>query len=212
MKWENINLHIENIIPGIVTLVLILVLLPKSDFNSVQFSDVSYIMDNSFFSGGVFIATSYLIGIFSATICRLIIDLLSACWPRPILFKKFYPEHFHEKKISEINSLYRGAIKNGLDSETEYKREEIKNRRERGRLLRSGTLPSILILWWVTGNLNIFFKRDLIFFAFIFCVFLYAYIELTIYQEAILGETTLYRCFTRSRRVFYLLQKSRRGL
>ena len=187
MKWEGLNLHIENFIPGIVTLALILSFLPKTILDTAKASAVSGFLGDSFFLGAVFIAASYLVGIFSTAICQCIIDPISGVWPRPFMFRLFCRASFKNKTNSEINQAYRDATQRGLDSVSEYKRTEMKNRRERGRLLRSGILPLVLFLWWVAGDLNILGKIILLFIEIGICTFLYAYAQLSIYQESIVG-------------------------
>lgn len=190
MQWEGLNLHIENLVPGIATLSLTLALLPSPVIESVNQSAVSTLTSNSFIVGGAFISTSYLIGIFSSSICRCIIDPISAAGPRAFMFRKFYPDLFKEKDNSAVNKAYRAATQKGLDSQSEYKRTEMKNRRERGRLLSSGTLPIALFILWATGNYSVWTQISLLFLFIDICIFLYAYAELTIFQESLVGETT----------------------
>lgn len=189
MKWEGLDLHIENLVPGVATFVLLLALLPKTVLDTAGPSAASVLLENNFIAGGVFVATSYLIGIFNVAICRCIIDPISSVWPRPQLFRLFYRGRFKGKTNAEINQAYRDAAQAALVSDSEYKRAEIKNRRERGRLLRSGIFPMALFLWWVAGDLSIWAKIPIQIGGLAIGVFLYAYIELTIYQESSLGQT-----------------------
>ena len=190
MKWENLNLHIENLVPGIVTSILVLMYLPANALSIINHTSVSKILGNSFIAGGLFVAISYLVGIFTVAICRLIIDPISSVCPRPLLFRWFFPEQFKCKSNKEINFAYRETLQKGLDSESEYKRSEMKNRRERGRLLRSSILPMSLFIWIVIGNLNIFIKILVLIITLGISTFLYAYAELAIYQESVVGKTT----------------------
>ncbi len=163
-------------------------LVPKTMFEPGCSSAASLLLTNAFVSGGVFVAASYSIGIFAVAICRCIIDPISSLWPRPQLFRLFYPQRFKSYPNAEINRQYREAVSAAVDSESEYKRAEIKNRRERGRLLRSGILPLALFVWFISGGLSVWLRLCIEFLAFVFCVFLYAYVELTIYQESILTK------------------------
>ena len=188
MKWEGLNLHIENLVPGMATLVLLLALLPKTVLDTASDSAAPALLKNAFVAGGVFVATSYLLGIFIVAICRCVIDPISSAWPRPRLFRLFYQGRFTGKTNAEINQAYRDAIQAALVSESEYKRAEIKNRRERGRLLRSGILPAALFFWWIAGDLTVWAKIPIQIGGLAIGVFLYAYIELTIYQETGVGQ------------------------
>jgi hypothetical protein len=189
MKWEGLNLHIENPVPGVTTLVLLLALLPKAVLDANSPSAASALLGYTFVAGGVFVAASYLVGIFTVAICRCIIDPISAAWPRPFFFRWFYRERFQAKTNAEINQAYRDPTQVALVSDSEYKRSEIKNRRERGRLLRSGMFPMALAVWWVAGDLSVWAKIPIQIGGMAIGVFLYAYVELTIYQESGLAET-----------------------
>jgi hypothetical protein len=174
MKWEGLNLHIENLVPGVATLVLVLALLPKTTLDATGASAASALLGNTFFAGGVFVAASYLVGIFTVAICRCIVEPMSAAWPRPQLFRLFYRDRFEAKTNSEIDQAYRDAAQAALVSDSEYKRTEIKNHRERGRLLRSGVLPMALVVWWAARDMSVWAKIPIEIGALAIGLFLYA--------------------------------------
>jgi hypothetical protein len=188
MKWEGLNLHVENLVPGVITLFLLLSLVPKSVLAPAEDSAASVLLANQFAIGGLFVAASYLIGIFTVAVCRCVIDPISAVLPRPWLFKLFYPK-FRGQSAGEVSRQYHDATQTGLASENEYKRTETKNRRERGRLVRSGILPLALFVWYVSAGLSPWIRVTSEIVASVLGVLLYAYVELTIYQESGLGRT-----------------------
>ena len=71
-----------------------------------------------------------------------------------------------------------------MESGNEYTRSEIKNRRERARLLRSALIPMGLFVWTVSGNVGLAGKIVCEVAVLVLGLFLYAYLELAIYLEA----------------------------
>jgi len=189
MKWEGLNLHIGNLVPGVATLVLLLALLPKTVLDAAGPSAASVLLGNAYVAAALFVAASYLVGIYTVAICRCVVNTISARWVCPQLLRLSYPTKFKGMRSTKISQTYREATQAALLSDSEYKCTEVKNRRERGRLLRSGMLPMALVVWLVAGDLSVCAKIAIEITAMAIGMFLYAYLELTIYQESVLGQT-----------------------
>jgi hypothetical protein len=82
------------------------------------------------------------------------------------------------RKARGINRSYRDAISHALQGGSDEIKAEVLRRRERGRLVRTGLVPAVLSVWtfvpgWTASAA-----------AFLLVLLLYAYLEVTIYQEA----------------------------
>ncbi len=183
MKWEGLNLHIENLVPGVVTLLVLLAMCPQSAIETWSESPAHALTSNAFVGAMVFVATSYLLGIFVVAVCRAVIDELSPRFVRPLVFG-LCNKRFRGKSPTEVRDLYRDSVSNALESDSEYKRTEVKNRRERTRLLRSAILPALLFTWTVSQDSALVFRVLYEILLFGAGLLLYAYSEYTIYIEA----------------------------
>jgi hypothetical protein len=184
MKWEGMNLHIENLLPGIVTLVLLMVVLPLKAINGIDVTLAASLFSNVVIGGATFIAASYLAGIFVVALSRCVIDPLSGWLPRRVLFRLSDPDRFRGADSRAVRHAYWSATQRALESGNEYTRSEIKNRRERARLLRSALIPMALFVWTVSGNVGLAGKIFCEVVVLVLGLFLYAYLELAIYLEA----------------------------
>lgn len=160
MKWENINLHIENLIPGIVSLILVLSFLPEPMLENVLSNQYVDTLIKNRVSGNIFfLCTSYLLGIFVVILSRFIIDPISEQYLRPLLLKLLLsPENKDKMKswdFDKINTEYRSAIKIALESENEAVKSEVAKRRERGRLLRTTFIPIMLVIFAFSISKNL---------------------------------------------------------
>jgi hypothetical protein len=183
MKWKRIGLHIENLLPGLVTCTLILVMLPESSISSAN-SLAKTLLANTLIASGLFLAASYLVGVLIVAASRLIIDPVASIFPRPLLFRLYYPEQFSTLGPSEVTREYRKATQTALKSTNEYKRKEVTQRRERARLFRTSIFPICLFVWLESQELATGWRVSLILAAVLLGLILYSYLELAIYSEA----------------------------
>ena len=180
MKWEGLNLHLENLLPGLVSLYLLLGLV-TIETNKILSNDILKILNsNQFIISGVFISGVYLLGVISVAISRFLIDRISEYSLRPLLLKIFPKGGLKGKSIKEINVIYRNAIKKTFSSKNETVINEIIKRRERGRLIRTTLFPVIFSMIYLSIGLIWSIVTVL------FIIFSYAYIENTIYEESLL--------------------------
>lgn len=90
-----------------------------------------------------------------------------------------------ERSDKEANQDYRDKIRQVLTSEKELIKKEVTQRRERGRLVRTALIPLMLTVPLVTSSfcLVAILVFELVTLAVV--VFLYSYVELTIYEECL---------------------------
>ncbi|MCP4139970.1 MAG: hypothetical protein GY755_06720 [Chloroflexi bacterium] len=183
MDWPETGLHIENLLPGIVTTTLVVAIIPESVMSTQTPTLLNMLLENGFAAAGIFVAISYLLGILIVAISRLIFDPLSMIFTRPIVFKLYYPETFRGLGPAEVQSLYWTATQVGLTADSDYKREEVKLRRERARLLRAFIIPVCMASWYLLNNHDNHFRAFAVIAAFAVILFLYSYLELAVYDE-----------------------------
>lgn len=176
--WKSLNLHLENLLPGIVTLVLVAYLLPASV--------VSHLMDNPVLTnelarGGVFISVAYLLGVVVVAVSR-VLDKLSAWGPRcwELRWLAIEKEQI-TGNIDCVNRHYRESIRAALANAGTEVKAEIAKRRERLHLLRSALVPAMLGVW--VFQLDWCLKVVLSIVNAIVILFLYAYLEVAVYDE-----------------------------
>jgi hypothetical protein len=156
----------------------------------------------------MFITVSYALGIFVVTIARIVIDLASSWTLRPLLLWITNIEirdtaragwdsagYGRSKGLVRIMSkalranrnvreMYKTVIKSALNSDFTEVKNEIVNRRERGRILRSMTIPGLFLPWVLMkdGATVVIVLVNIGTLAAI--LLLYSYLELSIYQES----------------------------
>ena len=167
MNWGNFNMHIGNLFPGLISVVLILYRFPNL-FNNCKINHLQQIISNDFIASSVFIATSYIVGIFAVTMSRLIIDILSQYTTRPLILKLYSWSELKGKSCQYINNDFRQKLQKVLSSDNDTIINEVLQRRERGRLLRSTFIPLILTI--------IFFSKTSL-----FELILYLFISLLVF-------------------------------
>jgi hypothetical protein len=187
MKWESLNLHIENFIPGLISTILLVALFPTL-FDQENQEILGKLLSNEVLQIGLFVSTAYIIGVLVVVLSRIIIDRLSELFPRPILLKIFARGKLKNKSFNEINEAYRKSIRRVLNSEKDSIKTEVLKRRERGRLLRTSFFPSLLAIFYLASDENIWWIFFYIFIALVVFIVLYAYVENTIYEECQLIE------------------------
>ena len=90
IAWKAFDLHLENLIPGLLLEVEVLAF----DIHSPFFAATE---ENAFVSSLVFVAGSYSIGLISALVSRAVVDFLSEIGPRGWVFELFV--HGDRKKL-----------------------------------------------------------------------------------------------------------------
>jgi hypothetical protein len=186
MKWENLDLHLEILLPGIVTLVLLLSLLPPDTAASFINEPVKRLLENEFPAGALFVASSYMVGVVNFILTRIFLDRMSEVAPRPWLIRRLSRDQLKEKTNSEINREYRGQIARILSSTNDDIKREVQKRRETGKLVRSTLIPVVLVVLVATSGQGWVFKFAVICLVAMLNLIAYAYVEFSIYEECVL--------------------------
>jgi hypothetical protein len=147
-------------------------------------------------AGAVLVALAYLLGATAVAVSRALIDPVSRLTVQPALLWVFETDlrrdvtarsKGYRQRVKRLNERYRNAVSGALRSDSSEVKTEVLRRRERGRLVRTALVPAVLAAfslahgWWgAIGGL----------FAFFFVLLLYGYLEVTIYQEATLGDSS----------------------
>lgn len=190
MKWGGLNLHLENLLPGIVSLVLIYALLPQQVVDILASDRIKEIIKPEFISAGVFVASAYMLGVLIAAISRLALDKPSELLLRPRLLRLLYRESLSGKSVKQVNKEYRRQIRAVQESNNETVKSNVSKRREQGRLARTSVVPTLLAVLLLTSNLTLCARMLSLVVTIILALFVYAYIETTIYEECLLLKET----------------------
>ena len=209
LKFEGIQLHAQNLFPGIIITSELLFLLDV-DLNSLQ---------NEFFKTIFLLVLSYVLGLISSIVSRLVIDLISENYARWIFLEYIAHIHLEEaakeyniktkisvsdekegrvkdfweiirirrnkkkrNKITKWNMVYRSALRQAKDD------KEVNNRRAEGRLVRNLFIPiflgGLIVPKLYNYQINLWLISLTFFCSMIFTVFLYGYAELRNFAEA----------------------------
>ena len=181
MDGEKLFEHLENLVPGLVTLASLAWKIPPA---TKVFSNpvLQRLAEQPFIAGLTVVAVAYLVGILVFIISRLIVNTLSALTLRPVLLKLYLWPEFNFNPVL-INYKYRQALASTRrQPESSYTRQEVARRRQRGRLIRTLLIPIVIILWpFSNGGLVLGLGVALL--------FTYSYSEVCIYQEARLAKS-----------------------
>jgi hypothetical protein len=188
-SWKSLNLHLENLFPGILTLAMVAYLLsPWVGSDPMQ----NQIIKNEFVLGGVLLSVAHMLGVVAVAFCR-ILDWLSAKRLRYwlLLLLAIDKTEIHkacqkEKPIDSVNRHYRDSIRAALSSAGTEVKAEIAKRRERLHLLRAALVPAMLCPWIFTLGWPL--KVVLTIANAIIILFLYAYLEVAVYDETCLSK------------------------
>jgi hypothetical protein len=183
MDWaKNLNLHLENFLPGSASLFLLALLYP------LETSDLMTqpVFSKDFLLGSAFVSVAYVLGVVLVAVSR-ILDKFSEWLLRPwalrtLAIQKAAGTH------CEINHGYRESIKSALASTSAEIRGEIARRRERIHLSRAALVPAILCVYLVTPRWNCALRLALAAVVAFLVLCVYTYLEVALYDEARLAE------------------------
>ena len=178
MNWDKLDIHLENLIPGIV-LLSIIVAKWTPDLNPFSGNQVAL--------GTAFVATAYMLGAVTNIFSRVALDPVSA-----ITFRTPMIKIFAKRKISDIddrsmdalNSRYSFLIDQAMICGNDIVIKEVQKRRQTGRLCRSALVPAVLVivvlLWkhinsWALSSIPL---------AYLIMLLLYGYSEVAVFTEA----------------------------
>ena len=106
--------------------------------------------------------------------------------PRPLLIKLLSRGSLKGKSWDEVNKDYREKLKQVMASNNDPVKQEVSRRRERGRLVRTALVPSILAALLVNLRCSLLIISFSVVFIYVFITVIYAYVEATIYAECLL--------------------------
>lgn len=179
MNWDKLDIHIENLIPGLAT---VWALSLHWKLPAIQ-SDVSKVV-----LGTALLGVAYLTGVIVNVMCRILIDPPSEYITRHILFRMFAKTKLRDMKgatIDEINYAYTYYCGKAIKGSEETSKEVAK-RRQTGRLIRSALIPLVITVLYIAKlySINLVICLISIFFVYLLLLFLYGYAEVIILQEA----------------------------
>lgn len=175
MNWDKLDLHLENLLPGVL---LAAILMPFAGI------DLNALIGNDALEVVVFVAISYMFGTIGNVFARLSLDWISEKTIRTYMIKGFARQKLWElSERDKINQRYDDLITIALQCRYESISGEIKKRRQTARLLRSTLLPLLLGIW-VFSNMCWVWMALITVAAYLAILFLYAYAEVAIFQEA----------------------------
>ena len=179
MNWEKLDIHIENLAPGLATVwaISLNLQLPAID------SDIEKVM-----LGLSLLGVAYMTGVVVNLLCRLFLDPVSEHWTRIFVFKVFTKEKLRDQEGAsreDLNNAYNYYCTKAIQ-EAKETAKEVAKRRQTGRLLRSALVPLLIVLWHLhkTDNLVLWLTIILIFVEYFVMLILYGYAEATILHEA----------------------------
>lgn len=183
MNWEKLDIHIENIIPGIV---LLTVLLIGWEIPLGSLSGRDGLLVSSF------IGVSYMLGAVSNVLARLLLDFILTKTLRPY-FMRFFLGHRLENddpSPSEISMRFSTVITAGLSCGNARVEAEVAKRRQTGRIIRSTLIPSILTIVATARHQSWGALQGILAGIGIYTAILivYGYAEVVVFQEGYRGE------------------------
>lgn len=138
MGWERLDVHLENLIPG-------LALVAVYDV----FWDPSFFAAPNVFSLTAFTGGAYLLGVVTNVAARLLLDKVSEFTSRKIMFKVFTRHKLPgvaRMNREQITAAYNAAVNDAIHCGVERISSEVAKRRQTCRLLRTTLFPLGLVL------------------------------------------------------------------
>jgi hypothetical protein len=184
MNWQKVNLHVENLIPGIVILTAL---------NSVFKMDLVIFSHNDILIGAVFVATSYMVGALGNIFAYLCVNYISQITIRTPFLRFFARRGFERianRSRESDNRRYSNVIDVGLSCGVVRIEGEVEKRRQTGRILRSTLAPVVLALVAIGQNAcwSTLTVVLLCLAYYMLLLPLYAFAEVVVFKEALRGE------------------------
>jgi len=183
MNWEKLDLHIENLIPGVV---LTTILLLSSDFPMDGLSGHEGLLTTAF------VAIAYMLGAIGNVLSRLLLDVVCKNTIRSSFMRFFVGDRLESIKPSRsaINKRFSAVITAGLTCGNAWVESELAKRRQTGRILRSTLGPVLFTIWTIGHHLGWRPLRTSVLelTAYLVVLLLFAYAETVIFQEGYRGE------------------------
>jgi hypothetical protein len=180
MNWDKLDIHLENLVPGLATIWVI------SQWYSPKISAGLEVI-----VGVALVAVAYLAGVIVNVLSRLTVDRPSEWWTRAPIFRRLARQKLtgvEQASREEINQAFNHYCTCAI-KEAKATAREVEKRRQTGRLLRSSLIPGVLFvwhLWW--GTLQticmIAIMIPITIAAWFLLLLLYGFAEVSILDEA----------------------------
>lgn len=178
MNWEKLDVHLENLVPGLATVWAISLFWNPADSASNGSGVIVSV---------ALIGVAYLLGVVVNVLSRLLLDRPSQKWTRAWVFRKLGGlklENVESATRDQINEAYNLYCTIAIEEE-KATAVEVAKRRQTARLLRSALVPGIILIWHLlstTFPLHGMIGLTLI--TYFLVLLLYGFAELTILDEA----------------------------
>jgi hypothetical protein len=184
VNWEKLDLHLENLMPGIVLLTVALITWKV---------DLGPLTDHAVVLAAAFVAFAYMVGALGNILARLLLDFVSENTIRPTMIKIFARRKLvgtEDRSFNGINKRYSELITAALTCGNPGVEKEIRKRRQTARLCRSALCPAWLgvVALWSSNDGTPAELIGLLIAVYGTMLILYGYSEVTIFQESFRGE------------------------
>jgi|SRR5271157_950399 len=186
MNWEKLDLHIENLIPGVVLLAIVMAgwRVPLGTLSGHEGLLVA-----------TFISIAYMMGTVASVLSRLLLGVVNRNTLRAPFMRFFlgYRLETENPSRTEINKRFSAVLLAGLSCGNSRVESEVAKQRQIERVLRSILVPAILAIVCLGQHLHWTSLKCWVsaFFAYSFLLVLHAYAEVVIFQEGYRGEQIL---------------------
>jgi len=186
MNWEKLDLHVENLIPGVVLLAEILI--------GWQ-TDLGALANHDALLAIAFVGAAYMSGAIANVSSRLLLDVVCRKTVR-FYFMRLFLDHrigIQNPSRQDVNLRYSAVITAGLSCGNERISIEVAKRRQTGRILRSSLIPIVLFVV-ILGTRQHWYLVWTVFAAtaaYAGLLLLYAYAEVIVFQEGYRGESLI---------------------
>jgi hypothetical protein len=178
MKWNDVTLHVEYLLPGIFIFAL-LGLSPATIIAEAHILQTDQ-WKETWFAVILVVGTAYTLGIGASALGRVALDGFSRLGARALIMRALRSADFEEWTLRDVDSGYRDTVGSALSEKDNPLRSEVEKRREHTRLFRSTLVPA----WMVTNGLviqSLWFSALVVFVVYLL---LYVFSEIAIYDEA----------------------------
>jgi hypothetical protein len=183
MNWEKLDLHIENLIPGVVLITIVILAWPIS---------LTVLSGHEGLLLAAFVGAAYMLGAIGNVLARLLLEFVVRNTIRSYFVRFFLGDRIEidNSSRSAINKRFSAIITAGLSCGSNIVETEVAKRRQTGRMVRSALLPAILAAtafgqhakWGILKSV----LAAIVTYAAVLLV--YAYAEVVTCQEAYRGE------------------------
>jgi hypothetical protein len=178
VNWEKFDLHIENLVPGITLLAIIVVGWP---------SVLGPLANQKVIIAAAFVAASYMVGAIANLLARLLLEYVCRKTLRRRFLMFFVGERLELSKRptrKAVDDRLSEVIDAAMSCGNVRAEAEVEKRRQTGRVLRSSLVPLLLSIWVIGRHLHLLAGQRVAYglLAYLALLLLYAYSEVAVYQ------------------------------